>query len=233
MNAQNLSILKNLTALLVEDDNSLREKFKEVLELFLGEVYEAENGLVALDVYDSTKPHIIFTDVQMPFMDGIEFVEKIRAKKVTVPIVVISAHTDSSYLLKAIELHLVKYLVKPVNYTALESVLESCIENIKDNLGLEVELNSNIFYSYPRRCVISGNKEVSLTNKEYQLVELLLTHRSKPVSKKTIHEKVWSNEQMSDAALKNFILRLRKKIGIDNILTVATIGYMLPKLEKI
>jgi two-component system response regulator VanR len=225
----NISIFKNLSVLVVEDDDFLRNKFAELLGIFFDEVLKAEDGTVALDIYNSSSPSVIFTDIEMPKMGGLELIENIRQIDKNIPIVVISAYTDSDILLKSIELHLIKYLVKPISYDELKEVLEYCATSLIENSSLMIKIDENVSYSYTNKSITNTNETMSLSRKEYQLVELLLHNIDKPVSKDIIREKIWNNEKMSDAALKNFILRLRKKLGPDNILTVATIGYMIPK----
>jgi two-component system, OmpR family, response regulator VanR len=223
-----ISILKTLNVLVVEDDDFLRSKFSDLLDMFFHNVYSAENGAVALEKFQKESIHVLFTDIEMPRMGGIELIEKVRQLDKNIPIVVISAYTDSHILLKSIELHLIKYLVKPIELNELKEVLHDCLKSILENSTLDIEVDENVTYSYTSKHLINNGEIITLSKKEYQLLELLLENKNKPVSKELIREKIWDNEKMSDAALKNFILRLRKKTGADNILTVATIGYMIP-----
>jgi two-component system response regulator VanR len=73
-----------------------------------------------LQLYEKYKPDIIITDIQMPKLNGLEFVKRIRQKDKKTQIIIITAFCDKDYLLKAIELGLVKYLVKPVKKKSLK-----------------------------------------------------------------------------------------------------------------
>ncbi|MAD41803.1 MAG: DNA-binding response regulator, partial [Arcobacter sp.] len=107
------SIDKNIKILYVEDDDIARENGVEYLENYFENIYEASDALTALKLYEKHQPDIIITDIQMPKLNGLEFVQRIRKTDSKTQVIVISAFSDKDYLLKAIELQLVKYLIKP------------------------------------------------------------------------------------------------------------------------
>jgi len=98
---------KNIKILYVEDDDIARENGVEYLENYFEHIYEAPDALTALKLYEEVEPHIIVTDIQMPKLNGLEFVQRIRDKGSKVQVIVISAFSDKDYLFKAIELQLV------------------------------------------------------------------------------------------------------------------------------
>ena len=106
------NINKNIKILYVEDDEIARENGIEYLENFFEQIYEASDAITALQLYEKYQPDIIITDIQMPKLNGLEFVKRIRQKDKKTQIIVITAFCDKDYLLSAIELGLVKYLVK-------------------------------------------------------------------------------------------------------------------------
>ena len=77
----NIALLKSLNLLLVEDDNELRNSIKETLSIFFKNVFVAQNGLEALDIYTEKSVNLIITDYVMPTMNGYELCKKIREKK--------------------------------------------------------------------------------------------------------------------------------------------------------
>ena len=113
------NINKNIKILYVEDDEIARENGVEYLQNFFEQIYEASDAIKALQLYEKYQPDIIITDIQMPKLNGLEFVKKIRQKDKKTQIIIITAFCDRDYLLKAIELQLVKYLVKPVDPATL------------------------------------------------------------------------------------------------------------------
>ena len=100
-------ILNKSSILLAEDDVSVRDSFKRVLLLFVKNIYTAHNGEEALALYKKYNPDIIITDIKMPKLNGLEFIQEIRKNDHDTPIIVTSAYTDQDFLLKSIKLSLV------------------------------------------------------------------------------------------------------------------------------
>ena len=116
-------INKTIKVLYVEDDDIARENGVEYLENYFENIYEASDALTALKLYEKHQPDIIITDIQMPKLNGLEFVQRIRKTDSKTQVIVISAFSDKDYLLKAIELQLVKYLIKPIKENELKKAL--------------------------------------------------------------------------------------------------------------
>ena len=114
MQKELLEKLQTLTVLYAEDEVGIRENIADSLGYYVKEVLQASNGAEAFDLYESNKPDIILTDIHMPVLNGIEFVKKVRQIDRDIPIVMITAHTDKKYLLEAVELHMEKYIIKPM-----------------------------------------------------------------------------------------------------------------------
>lgn len=104
------------SVLYVEDEPSVSEVVKHVLELFFKQVYFASNGKEGLELFIKHKKQIdmIFSDIQMPQMNGLEMSRVIKQNDATIPIVIITAHTDKEYFLQSIEVGVDRYLIKPV-----------------------------------------------------------------------------------------------------------------------
>ena len=140
MQKEHLARLKNLKVLFVEDEPGIRENIVHSLRYMVDEVIEATNGKEGLEAYYAHKPDIVFTDILMPVMDGIELVRAIRKNDSQTCAVIITAHTDTEYLLKAVDLHLEHYIVKPVNLTTLTDALLRCAQRISSHQSLHNKL---------------------------------------------------------------------------------------------
>ena len=140
------NINKNIKILYVEDDDIARENGIEYLENFFDAIYEASNAITALQLYEKYKPQIIITDIQMPKLNGLEFVKRVRQIDKKCQIIVITAFCDKDYLLQAIELQLVKYLVKPVNEKDFEEALLLCLDSLKDDCSNIVKLDESTYF---------------------------------------------------------------------------------------
>lgn len=125
--------------LIVEDDNHIRKgliKIIDKMNLDISYIFEASDGFKGLDVYHTNKPNVIMTDIRMPGMDGLDFIEKIRAVNPTVKIIILSAYSDFSYAQRAIRYQVTDYLEKPVDKEDLKNLLTSLLASIKkENLA--------------------------------------------------------------------------------------------------
>ncbi|QSZ42038.1 PAS domain S-box protein [Sulfurimonas aquatica] len=122
--------LKDFTILYVEDNRDISEEVAYMLQRYVKKLYVAYDGKEGLEAFLKNKPDIIITDIQMPIMNGLDMIEIIRKTNTEVPIIVTTAFNESDYLLKAIELHVDAYQVKPIKMKMLIKSLNKVIEPI-------------------------------------------------------------------------------------------------------
>ena len=117
--------LKELTVLYVEDEISVMEEVSDMLSLKVGKLYTASNGEIGYEIYNKNKNiDIIITDIRMPVMGGLEMIELIRKENSDIPVIVTTAFNETYFLSQAIDLHVDKYITKPVDMIQLFSVLD-------------------------------------------------------------------------------------------------------------
>jgi len=219
--------LQKLTILYAEDEEGVRKNIADSLGYYVKEVYEASNGQEAFEIYEDKKPDIILSDIHMPILDGIEFVKKVRAKNREIPIVMITAHTDKEYLLKAVELHMEKYIIKPLNMDELFSTLEICV-NIIDINNIEIlKVDTDYIYDYDKKELNYKNKIIILNKKEVSFIELLISNQNRMVTYEELQEHVWYDDVMTDSALRSLVSNLRKKLPTDIVSNLSGVGYRL------
>lgn len=126
----NNSFIEQLNLLYVEDEEVTRKLLSKRLERMVNKLYIAEDGNDGYEKYLEFKPDLILTDVTMPKLSGIEMSKKIREIDSEIPIIVLSAHSESSSLLDAIENGITGYLLKPINKEKLYALLESNAKTI-------------------------------------------------------------------------------------------------------
>jgi DNA-binding response OmpR family regulator len=220
------SILNNSSILLAEDDKKIQNNFAKLLSFYVSSVFVASDGAEAYEIYEKNHPDIIITDVKMPKLSGISFIKKVREKDNKIPIVVTSAYTDREYLLESIKLSLVEYLVKPMRENDLERVLQECA-NLLRNRQKRIFFNPNFYYDFTNKLFVYNQKDITLTNKEIEFIELLLANRGNLVTKQNIEDKLYIYEEAPPSALKNLVFKLRKKLPEDIIKTQGKLGYLL------
>ena len=118
----------DFSILYVEDDQDIREGLAKYLKRRFREVRTAEHGAVGLEQYSALRPDILITDIQMPVMDGIQMIHKIREKDKKLPVIITSAYTDTEYIVNAIDLNVSYYLKKPIDKNELASALSECLK---------------------------------------------------------------------------------------------------------
>jgi len=221
------NILRKTTILLVEDNLELRIKFRNILSTYVEEVYEASNGEEAVEIFTRLNPTILITDFKMPIMNGLELVVFVRRINKDIPIIVISAYTDTDALVSFTSLHLVQYLIKPIDFKQLNIVLEKSAKELMNRGLIEVKLNDNTFYSFSQKCIIKDGENISLSPSEIRFLELLLENKKKLVSLDMIEYEVYDNEAFTNSAINNLVSKLRKKTGISTIKNIPKIGFIL------
>lgn len=121
---------KYITILYVEDEDNIRAGISRVLKRLCDELYLASNGLEGLELFKTHKPDIIVSDIRMPYMDGIEMCRKIKEIDKKQHIIFTTAHTDSDFFMKAIEMHVDGYVLKPIDFEKLEENIEDSKDRI-------------------------------------------------------------------------------------------------------
>jgi len=115
--------LKCLTILLVEDEEELRCETAAFLKIYCGHVIQAANGREALIQVEEQRPNLVISDIRMPIMDGLEFASRLKTLSPNMPLIFCTAFTETSYLLKAIELGVSAFVRKPVDTDELMAAI--------------------------------------------------------------------------------------------------------------
>ena len=221
-------ILKNLKILIVEDEKRLAQLLKDSISNSFFSVVIASNGEDGLKKFKSFKPDIIITDIMMPFCDGLEMTLKIKELDEAIPIIVLSAHSDKEKLLKAIDLGINKYFIKPFDP-------EELIEHI-NKLALKLDkqkqskLKEDFIFDNNSFSLYKNNTLISLTKREKELFYLLIKHKNQLVTTKDLKEKLW-NSEVNDEVLRTFIKRVRIKTSKELIENISGQGYLISVLD--
>ena len=226
-----MKIIHPYKILFVEDEQAIRENYIIYLKMFFSEVYEAKDGEEAYEFYKSKKPDIMIVDINIPKLNGIELLKKIREEDYMTKAILLTAHTDKAFLLEAASLKLTKYLVKPVSRKDLKEALNLAInELLKYNISplQKIELAQKYSWDLQLKELKYYDKVIELTNKEKNLLDLLFSHKNRIFTYDEIFEYVWGYEESINInGLKNIIKRLRKKLPENTILNIFNEGYKI------
>jgi len=217
--------LKNLKILYIDDEESIRENAVEYLGYYCDEVYGAVDGLDGLEVYENIKPDIIITDIKMPKLNGLDMVKQIRQKDEHTKIIIATAFLETSYLLQAVELGLIKYLIKPITADKILPVLKSCVLDLKQSSSI-FRIDEKFSFDIFNKTLFCQQEQITLTKKELLALELLINNSNRAVRYEEFSSYVWDC-MMSEDALRAIIKELRKKISKKSIKNVSGIGYQI------
>lgn len=218
--------LEDLNVLYAEDEKGIQSVVTEILELYVNSVITANDGEEALYLYETHKPSILLMDINMPHIDGLSALEKIRQNDIHTPAIIMTAHTEQNYLMQAVELHITKYLVKPFDKNALLDALNACVELLSQKQGEKIALCEGILFDYEKQCIQKDNEEISLNKKERLLLNLFLNNKNKTLRYDEIEYHVWEDEATPEA-MKSLIKDLRKKTSKELIKNEPKIGYKM------
>ena len=225
------NILKKITLLYVDDDAFIRENAIEYLSRYFNKVLEASDGLKALDVIKKNKIDIIITDIKMPHLNGLDFAKKVRESDKKTQIIITTAFTNTEYLIQAVELQLVKYMVKPILESKLLPVLYSCVQSIiDDNSNIKHFSLTHTFDTF-NKTLLNDNKIIKLRKNELLLLELLCQNINRTVTYSEIEHYIWHNCSMTGDAIRSLVTALRKKLPNNTIENLSGIGYKINLLN--
>lgn len=213
MNQEIKNKLKALTILYLEDEDSIRENISQTLDLIFNTTISVSNVDEAIIQYKLQKPDIILSDINMSGKNGIEFVQEIRETNKTIPVILLTAHTNTDYLIQANSLQLVNYLTKPVVFDELYNALIAACEEI-NGIIFTTKITQEMYENY------------SLTSSEQKLFDIFIHSNNKILSVEEIKNQLWDDPlKATDSAFKSLLGKLRKKIDKDMIQNVPGVGY--------
>lgn len=226
--------------LVVEDDTPIRNLIATTLKTHDYKYLLAQNGEEAIIQASTHDPDVVFLDLGLPDMDGVEIIKKIREWS-NMPIIVISARSEDEDKIEALDAGADDYLTKPFSVEELLARLRVMQRRIA-LLQLDNNVNKNLIYTngklkidYVAGCAYKNDEELKLTPIEYKLLCILAKNTGKVLTHKYITQKIWGSAWDSNvASLRVFMATLRKKLGNDSnsyIQTHIGIGYRMLKVE--
>ena len=228
--------------LVVEDDPPIRNLIATTLKTHEYKYLLAKNGEEAILQASSYAPDVVFLDLGLPDIDGIEIIKRIREWS-NMPIIVISARSEDEDKIEALDAGADDYLTKPFSVEELLArlrVMQRRIALLKSDSEINeksVYTNGRLKIDYAAGCAYIEDAELKLTPIEYKLLCLLSRNMGKVLTHTYITQQVWGRSSENDvASLRVFMATLRKKLEADKkevqyIQTHIGIGYRMLKIE--
>ncbi|NUJ98020.1 response regulator transcription factor [Candidatus Gracilibacteria bacterium] len=218
--------------LIVEDHPKIREN---IIKFFTLKSYVAEgafNGEEALTKLSNSSYDIIILDINLPIMNGKDFLKILREKGNGVPIIALTSNSMLEDKLELFDLGVDDYLTKPFELLELEARVNALFKR-KDKLMEQKILVRDLEINFSKHKIFKGKEEINISNKEYLIIEFLVKNAGLPKNKTEILEYAWGeredNLNFSSVTLEAHISYIRKKFGKDFIKTIKGVGYVIDK----
>ena len=223
--------MNNVKVLLAEDEASLGMIVKESLESRNFTVFHAENGEKALAIYKNEEPDILVLDVMMPKKDGFTLAKEIRQENKAIPIIFLTAKSQTSDVLEGFKHGGNDYLKKPFSMEELIVRIKALLNRVELKTDTENIKIGLYFFNLTKQTLTSSIEQQQLTHREAHLLFHLFEKKNQVLDRSFILNKLWGNDDFFNArSMDVFISKLRKKLKKDKniqILIIRGFGYKL------
>ena len=175
------------TILIIEDDLETLEIMIEIFESEFAIVYSAINGCNAIEIFKNNKVDVILCDINIPKLNGLDTITTIRKINYSIPIIIISAYSDSETLLKASNSNIQGYFTKPLTSDKVENILDRVHHHQNNEIVIKnIQLSPSTILDLQNSKVSIDDEIREFTSKEMELIKLLIHKKGSIVSYKTI-----------------------------------------------
>ncbi len=172
--------------LFIDDNEAARETALFLFEDIFKNIIVAEDGLDGIEKFKNNQIDLIITDIEMPNMNGLDMIEKIRQIDTDIAIVILSAHIKTEFFMRSIKLNIIGYILKPIDMESLLDILKNVVlsigfkEEIQENIKLKEQLQKS--HTYLKSIVDSVHDPIMVIKEDYN-VELMNT----PLKNNLVH----------------------------------------------
>lgn len=222
--------------MIIDDEAGVRELLADALKLAGFETVAASDAMVAQTMLRTIKPDLLIVDINMPLMDGFEFIERIRGNGDNTPALMLSARGDRADITRGLTLGADDYVTKPFGLEELVLRVRAILRRSQFTEAAPTVLSVGPITLDEESHKVTFNSEViDLSPTEFRLLHVLLESKGRVLSKSFLLEEVWGiNFETETTVVDTYISYLRKKLhrdGFEGIRTVRGVGFQL-QLEK-
>jgi two-component system response regulator VicR len=198
--------------LIVDDEPAIVKGLVFSLKQDGYEIDEAYDGEEAVEKFNSNPYDLIILDVMLPKLNGLEVLQRIREKS-RIPVIMLTAKGEDMDKILGLDYGADDYMTKPFNILELKARIKALFRRLSNGSNEQVVRFRNMEINLSNRSVIIDGKEVNLTAKEFDLLQLFATHPGKVYSRENLLEIVWKYDYLGDLRTVDVhIRRLREKI---------------------
>lgn len=222
--------------MIIDDEAGVRELLADALKLAGFETVTAADAMVAQTLLRTIKPELLIVDINMPLMDGFEFIERIRGNGDNTPALMLSARGDRADITRGLTLGADDYVTKPFGLEELVLRVRAILRRSQFTEAQPTVLTVGpITLDEDSHKVTFEGDVVDLSPTEFRLLHVLLESKGRVLSKTFLLEEVWGiNFETETTVVDTYISYLRKKLhrdGFEGIRTVRGVGFQL-QVEK-
>jgi two-component system OmpR family response regulator len=219
--------------LIVEDDATIGRFVELELQHAGYEVSRFGDGEAALAAVADIAPDLIVLDLMLPGIDGLEVARTLRAREFNMPILMLTARSQTQDVVTGFDAGADDYLRKPFEISELLSRVRALLKRVEHEKPVAQYRAGNIEIDPASRSVMVAGQPVNFTAKEYDLLEYFVTNAGRVISRDEILESVWAGQHTSDSnVIEVFVCHLRNKIGDNDnqiIRTIRGVGYFFSR----
>ena len=223
--------------MIIDDEAGVRDLLGDALKLAGFETITAADAMIAQTLLRSTKPDLLIVDINMPMMDGFEFIERIRGNGDTTPALMLSARGDRADVTRGLTLGADDYVTKPFGLEELVLRIKAILRRSQFTLATPTNLSCGpITLDSDSHQVTFNEEQVELSPTEFRLLHVLLESKGRVLSKSYLLDEVWGiTFESQSTVVDTYISYLRKKLhrdGFEGIRTVRGVGFQLHAEKK-
>jgi two-component system OmpR family response regulator len=223
--------------MIIDDEAGVRDLLGDALKLAGFETITAADAMIAQTLLRNTKPDLLIVDINMPMMDGFEFIERIRGNGDTTPALMLSARGDRADVTRGLTLGADDYVTKPFGLEELVLRIKAILRRSQFTLATATNLTCGpITLDSDSHQVTFNEERVELSPTEFRLLHVLLESKGRVLSKSYLLDEVWGITFESESTVVDtYISYLRKKLhrdGFEGIRTVRGVGFQLQAEKK-
>lgn len=214
--------------LLLEDEYSLRISIVEFLTDIGYEVDDFMDGLNAYDAIYEKSYDLLLLDINVPSLNGLELLKKLRQDGKTMPAIFLTSMTDMSDLKEGYKRGCCDYIRKPFNLEELELRIDQAIKSHSADNSSIVNITCNITYDTKKGTLLIDDSEVLLRKTEKEMLEVLIKNKNAVVSTQMFQDEIWG-EYVEPATIRVQINNLKKKLPDSVIQNRRGLGYIIER----